>query len=306
MLVARSALSQAARPASRLPVAAVVVQVRFASLKKTKQRIAASKNIEKITTAMKNVASAKMKSAEVEASASQNFVVGLNSYLATLPQEELQVLKGKHMAVPVTSDRGLCGAVNTTIMRQLFADFKAAPKKHPSATMAVSVLGSKGKDQLLREHASKMELVFDEIQKKPVSFAQACAITDELLALEFDTMSIYYTKFFNTARQEPNRMDMYSPKKVDELAAALDDYECEPDKQQLMEALYTFYFASNLYYCVTTSLASEQASRMVAMDGASRNAKEMIQKLTILLNRTRQAIITGQLIEITSASESLK
>eukprot|EP00300_Choanocystis_sp_HF-7_P036429 c52275_g1_i1.p1 GENE.c52275_g1_i1~~c52275_g1_i1.p1 ORF type:complete len:306 (-),score=88.01 c52275_g1_i1:148-1065(-) len=287
-------------------IATSTVQVRFASLKKTKQRIAASKNIEKITTAMKNVASAKMKGAEQEALGSKDFMIGLNTYLGTLPQDGLTDFKaGKHVIVPITSDRGLCGAVNSTVCRTILADLRRLTK-NPDYQFELAILGSKGKDQLTRLHSKRTTLVLDEIQKKNPSFAQACAITDELLARDFDKLTIYYTKFINTGSQVQSQFDLYSPKKVAELAAALDDYETEPDKHDIMEAMYTFFFASNLYHCITTSVASEQASRMVAMDGASRNAKDMIQRLTILFNRTRQAIITGQLIEITSAAESIK
>jgi len=280
--------------------------MRCVSLKKTKQRIHASKNIEKITKAMKNVASARMKGAQAEAKASQNFIVGVNTYLNALPKEELENGSGKHVIIPITSDRGLCGAVNSNCVRLILSDLKKEAKKTNQRKITVNVVGSKGKDQMLRFHPSLVTTAFDEIQKKPPTFAQACAMTDEILQQDFDTLSIYYTKFINTGSQVPERMDLYSPKKVKELADSLDVYECEPDKNEIMEALNTFYFASNLYYCICTSIASEQASRMVAMDGASRNAKEMIQKLTILFNRTRQAIITGQLIEITSAAESIK
>jgi F-type H+-transporting ATPase subunit gamma len=275
-------------------------------LKKTKQRIVASKNIQKITTAMKNVASAKMKSAELEAKASSHFVVGLNAYFNSLPKEGLEKKDGAHIMLPVTSDRGLCGAVNSTLVRLVLADLKVKSASSTGEPRKLIVLGVKGKDQLSRLHSKRIQLVFDEIQKKNVTFAQACAMTDEILAQPFDTLSIYHTKFINTATQIPSVMDLYSPKKVEELTSGLDEYECEPEKEEIMEAMYTFYFASNLYYCICTSLASEQASRMIAMDGASRNAKDMIKKLTLLFNRTRQAIITGQLIEITSAAESLK
>jgi len=282
-----------------------LTQSRNVSLKKTKQRIHASKNIEKITKAMKNVASARMKGAEQEALASYKFVTGVNQYLQALPRDQLD--SGvKHIVVPVTSDKGLCGAVNSNVVRLLVADLKKEPKRKVPRNVSINVIGSKGKDQLMRFFPALLTVGYDEIQKKPVSFSQACSIADEILQQDFDTMSIYYTRFVNAGSQIPERMDLYSPAKVKELADSLDVYECEPDKNDIMEALNTFYFASNLYYCICTSIASEQASRMVAMDGASRNAKDMITKLRILYNRTRQSIITGQLIEITSAAEAIK
>lgn len=282
-----------------------MIQVRFASLKKTKQRIAASKNIEKITKAMKNVASARMKSAEQEAKSSQNFIAGLNAYFGVLPKEGLAAREGHQILMPITSDRGLCGAVNTNCVRGVKSDIKEDTKNGKN-DFSLVVIGSKGKDQLTRFSPKEIALVFDEIQKKPITFAQACALADEILQQKFDTLTIYFTRFVNTGSQIPDKMTLYSPAKVEALAEGLDEYECEPDKNESMEAMYTFYFASNLYYCLCTTTASEQASRMVAMEGASKNAREMIQKLTILFNRTRQAIITGQLIEITSAAESLK
>jgi len=296
--------SQPAFRGTIMPATAYAVQVRCASLKKTKQRIHASKNIEKITKAMKNVASARMKAAEAEAKSSTNFVIGVNTYLDAIPKESFSEPEGKHIIVPITSDRGLCGAVNSNVIRMIQAQLKAG--EVPKKDFSFSVVGAKGKDQIMRLQPLQLANVYDEIQKKPISFAQACALADEILQQEFDTLSIYYTKFINTGTQEPSRMDLFSPAKVSELADSLDEYETEPDKLEIMEALNTFYFASNLYYCISTSIASEQASRMIAMDGASRNAKDMIQKLTILFNRTRQAIITGQLIEITSAAESIK
>jgi len=291
---------------SRIAATNPTLQVRFASLKKIKQRIVASKNIKQITTAMKNVASAKMKSAELEAKASLTFVVGLNTFLSALPKEELEKKTGRHYYLTITSDRGLCGAINSTLVRLVISELKKSPAAPSGEPRRLIILGGKGKDQLTRTQSKITQIVFDEIQKKNVTFAQACALTDEILTHKFDTLSIFYTKFVNTGTLIPSIMDIYSPKKVEEFASSLNDYEVEPDSDEVMEALYTFYFASNLYHCITTTIASEQASRMVAMDGASRNAKEMIQKLTLLFNRTRQAIITRQLIEITSAAESLK
>merc|ERR1712048_146590 len=171
--------------------------------------------------------------------------------------------------------------------------------------LELSIVGSKGKDQLLRTQANNIVMCYDEIQKKPTSFPQVCAMTDDLLSREFDTLSVYYTKFINAGEQRPSRMDMFSPTTVEALAESLDEYECEPEKNEIMQAMYEFYFASNLYFCISTSIASEMASRMIAMTGASSNAKEMIVKLQILFNRTRQAIITGQLIEIVSACEAI-
>lgn len=289
----------------RAPMPAALVQIRNASLKKTKQRIAASKNIEKITTAMKNVASARMKSAEAEALASANFYVGLDTYFKVLPMDDFRKTEGTHVILPVTSDRGLCGAVNSNVVRMIHADLKEDKINGTPDTVTFSVIGSKGKDQLMRTNVDAFKACYDEMQKKPPSFTQICAMSDDLLSREFDTMTIYLTKFINAGVQEPTRMHMFSPSKVEALSEGLDEYECEPEKNEIMQAMYEFYFASNLYYAVSTSIASEMASRMVAMDGASRNAKEMITKLQILFNRTRQAIITGQLIEIVSASEAI-
>jgi ATP synthase F1 gamma subunit len=285
--------------------AAALTQMRQASLKKTKQRIAASKNIEKITTAMKNVASARMKSAEAEAIASAKFYVGLDTYFSVVPKDTFRAEEGTHVILPVTSDRGLCGAVNSNVVRMINAQIKQDVAKGSKDTLSFSIIGSKGKDQLLRTQGSSISVCYDEVTKKPHNFTQVCGMADDILSREFDTMSIYYTKFINAGVQEPSRMDLFSPTKVEALAESLDEYECEPEKNEIMQAMYEFYFASNLYYCLSTSIASEMASRMVAMTGASTNAKDMITKLQILFNRTRQAIITGQLIEIVSASEAI-
>lgn len=296
----------AVRYAGRSPTAQVTFnQVRFASLKKTKARIAASKNIEKITTAMKNVASARMKSAEAEAHSSAKFYVGLDTVLKSLPQDSFRQTAGKHVILPITSDRGLCGAVNSNLVRMIGTDMKKDAADGKEDTIALAVIGSKGKDQLMRKNADQIEAAYDEIQKKQPNFVQVAAIADDILSRDFDTMTIYYTKFVNAGVQTPSTLNIFSPSKVAELAESLDEYEFEPDKNEIMEGMYQFAFASQLYYTMSTSMASEMASRMVAMDGASRNAKEMIQKLNILFNRTRQAIITGQLIEIVSACEAI-
>lgn len=299
-------MRQAGRMGSSAQQQIAFNQVRFASLKKTKQRIAASKNIEKITTAMKNVASARMKSAEAEAASSAKFYVGLDTVLKALPQDSFRTGEGKHVILPITSDRGLCGAVNSNLVRMIGTDMKKdAADETKKDTVAMCIIGSKGKDQLMRKNADQIEACYDEIQKKAPNFVQVAAIADDMLSREFDTMTIYFTRFVNAGVQTPDTLNLFSPTKVADLAESLDEYEFEPDKNEIMQGMYEFAFASQLYFALSTTIASEMASRMIAMDGASRNAKEMITKLNILFNRTRQAIITGQLIEIVSACEAI-
>jgi F-type H+-transporting ATPase subunit gamma len=215
-----------------------------------------------------------------------------------------------HLLVVMTSDRGLCGAFNSSIVRQarkIARDLKAAGK-----TVKILCVGRKAKDQLKREFANDVVGAIEDVAKPRLTFEAAAKIAVQIRLMfeagEFDVCTIIYNKFKSAIAQivTPQQLIPFALPSANENAAAVSQlYEYEPDEESILADLLPRNMSMQIYRALLENAASEHGARMTAMDNATRNAGEMINKLTINYNRTRQANITKELIEIISGAEAV-
>ena len=293
----------------------------MASLKFLRNRITSVKSTQKITKAMKMVAAAKLRKAQQNAENARPYSEKLNSIILNLKNSindidsapKLLVGNQKeetHLCVVLSSDRGLCGGFNTNICRKAKIFFEKVIEQNKK--LKIIVVGSKANDQLRRKYS---QYIIDKISlkdEKVISFAKAQEITDKILNLftrnEFDTCTLFFNKFKSVILQIPQAQQLIPVsinEKLDQENKNNTQYEYEPEENEILENLLPKNIATQIYTAFLENQASEQGSRMTAMDNATRNAGELIGKLTINYNRTRQAVITKELIEIISGAESL-
>lgn len=294
------------------------------SLKEFRNRIASVKSTRKITSAMKMVAASKLRRAQLQAEASQPYASRMAAMLSRLVAKMdaggaaplLMSGTGRddvHLLVVITSDRGLCGGFNGYVVRlarQKIRELVATGKK-----VKIICVGRKGRDVLKREFADKILTTFEGIGKKRLVFSDAQQIADQVLHMlqagEFDVCTLVYNQFKSVMTQIPTAQQMI-PLAVEGEALAVDAqdaegalYEFEPSEEEILDRLLPRNLAVQIFRALLDSAAGEQAARMTAMDNATRNAGDMINKLTISYNRARQAYITKELIEIISGAEAV-
>ena len=291
----------------------------MANLKELKNRIASVKNTRKITKAMQMVAAAKLRRAQEAAEQSRPYTERFNAVMAGLAASVggsdggPQLLTGTgsdqtQLIVLMTSERGLCGGFNTNIVklaRVRIDELKAAGK-----SVKVLTVGKKGRDQLKRDFGDLYIGHVDMTEVKRVGYSDAQGIAREILsrfeAGEFDVATLFYAKFVNVVTQVPTAQQIIPfavPEGTEVEEGALYDYE--PSEEAILADLLPRGVATAVFSALLENGASEQGARMSAMDNATRNAGEMIDKLTIQYNRSRQAVITNELIEIISGAEAL-
>ena len=290
------------------------------SLKSLKVRITSVKSTQKITKAMKMVAAAKLRRAQEAAVAGRPYAERLAAVMASLGSKvaisdespRLLVGTGKdqvHLLVVATSERGLAGAFNTNIVRA--ARKKAEELASEGKTVRFYLIGKKGRAPLQRLFPKQIVHQVDISHIKNAAFSDALAISDDLIARfeagEFDVAHLFYARFQSALVQEPVCQQIIpvpiNPANTNEEAGASVEYE--PDEEAILAALLPRNVGVQIFRGLLENAASEQGSRMTAMDNATRNAGDMINKLTITYNRTRQAAITKELIEIISGAEAL-
>lgn len=294
------------------------------SLKDLKNRIASVKSTQKITAAMKMVAASKLRRAQEQAEAGRPFAERMGRMLESLAANvssngqgpKLMTGTGKQdvqLLIVISSDRGLCGGFNGTIVRE--ARRQIARLEGEGKTVKVLTVGRKARDQIRRTHPKSVFHSYEDIGRKRLSFSEADTITTKVLELyeagEFDVASVIYNKF-KSAMTQIVTVQQVVPFAVsgDEAAAETGGelkamYEFEPDEEQILADLLPKNLSIQVYRALLESAASEQGARMTAMDSATRNAGDMINKLTLTYNRTRQAVITKELIEIISGAEAI-
>ena len=295
----------------------------MASLKSLRQRIASVKATRKITSAMKMVAASKLRRAQDQAVAARPFAERMERMLLSLAGASragsgaLSLLAGTgkddtHLIVVATADRGLCGGFNGAIVREarrVIGDLLRSGK-----TVKVLCVGRKGRDQIRRDFARNIVASMDSASGKVVRFSDAEAIAARINAMlaagEFDVCTIIYSRFRSVISQIPTRQQLIPlpppPKAAaGEAAGPKAVYEFEPDGEELLVELLPRNLAVQIYRALLENAAGEQGARMSAMDNATRNAGDMINRLTLNYNRTRQAQITKELIEIVSGAEAL-
>ena len=294
----------------------------MASLKELKNRIGSVKQTQKITSAMKLVAASKLKKAQEQAEAARPFAERMSGMLTNLAagvadkSNAPKLLSGSgedkvHLLVVATADRGLCGGFNSSIARG--ARKKIAELEAEGKTVKILCIGRKGRDQLRRDHNEKVIETIDGVGKARLSYEEAAAIALKLEQLydagEFDVCTIVYNQFKSAITQILTLKQLIPVETPEEDEAESSDakavYEFEPEEDVILEELLPRNLAVQIYGALTENAASEQGARMSAMDNATRNAGEMINKLTLVYNRTRQAKITSELIEIISGAEAL-
>ena len=289
------------------------------NLKDLKNRIESVKNTRKITKAMQMVAAAKLRRAQDAAEASRPYSERFNAVLASLAasvgnSENAPILlrgTGKqavHLLIVMTAERGLCGGFNSNIAK--LARSHAAKLKEDGNQVKILTVGKKGRDALKRDLGDSFVEHVDLSEFKSIKYVNAQAIAKALLARfdnnEFDVATIFYSKFVNVVSQIPTAQQIIPAIFEDQsLASDTAVYDYEPDEETILADLLPRGVATQIFAALLENGASEQGARMSAMDNATRNAGDMIDKLTIEFNRSRQAVITNELIEIISGAEAL-
>ena len=290
------------------------------NLKDLKNRIASVKGTRKITKAMQMVAAAKLRRAQEAAEDSRPYTTRFNAVMAGLAasvgssDSAPKLLRGTgsdqvQLLVVMTAERGLCGGFNGNIAK--LARQKALELKAAGKTVKILTVGKKGRDALRRDLADDFVGHVDLSEVKRVGYADAQNIAKDILtrfdAGEFDVATIFFAGFVNVVTQVPTAQQIipasYEGGAAEETSAAVYDYE--PSEEAILADLLPRGVSTQIFSALLENGASEQGARMSAMDNATRNAGEMIDKLTIEYNRTRQAVITNELIEIISGAEAL-
>ncbi len=291
------------------------------SLDDLKKRIKSVKSTQKITKAMKMVAAAKLRKAQENAEKGrpysqkmQNIILNLSKSISD-PQNAPKLLVGSgedktYLCVVLTADRGLCGGFNSNICKLAKSNFKKI--LHKGKKLKIITVGSKGLDQIKREYEKYIIKKFSFKEKKQITFKEAEIIGEEIITLfnrnEFDKCILFYNNFKNVITQIPQAQQIIPSKTNQDNGKKNENlhfYEFEPDEDEILEDLLPKNISTQIFKAFLENAASEQGSRMTAMDNATRNAGDLVDKLTINYNRSRQASITKELIEIISGAESL-
>jgi F-type H+-transporting ATPase subunit gamma len=288
------------------------------NLKVLKNRIASVKSTRKITKAMQMVAAAKLRRAQEAAEAGRPYAERMLAVMGGLAasvgnsEDAPRLLSGSgaeqtHLLVVMTSERGLCGGFNSSIVRM--ARTRITELQGAGKTVKLLTVGKKGREQLKREYEDLMVAHVDLTEVKRVGYANAAEIAGDILkrfdASEFDVATIFFSRFQSVISQTPTATQIVPAVFEEDADAASTLYDYEPSEEAILEDLLPRGVATQIFSALLENGASEQGARMSAMDNATRNAGEMIDKLTIQYNRSRQAVITNELIEIISGAEAL-
>ena len=289
------------------------------NLKDLKNRINSVKSTRKITQAMQMVAAAKLRRAEESAEAARPYAERFNAVMAELASSvgdsdsAPKLLSGSggdqtHLLVVLSAERGLCGGFNSSIVK--IAKAAATKLLAEGKTVKILTVGKKGREQLRRDFSDHLVGHVDLSDVKRIGYANAQSVAEEVLtrfdAGDFDVAKIFYSEFESIISQKPTEKQIIpatfeTPE--DDVASTVYDYE--PDETEILADLLPRGIATQIFTALLENAASEQGARMSAMDNATRNAGDMIDRLTIQYNRSRQAVITNELIEIISGAEAL-
>ena len=299
----------------------------MANLKDLKGRIASVKKTQKITSAMKMVAAAKLRRAQEGAENARPYAERMFRMVKSIAtsvgdtEGAPKMLSGtggnRQMLVVCTSDRGLCGGFNGSIIREVRARLREMRRN--GTDFKIITVGSKGHDLLRREFGDNIVAKFTDIGRRGVKFEEALGVAEKITDLfeadDFDVCTIYFNKFQSAISQivTPQQLIPFRVEAADDGDDDADQktdgpravFIFEPDEEEILEDLLPRNVATQIFQALLESSASEHGARMTAMDNATRNAGDMIDNLTMTYNRTRQAVITKELIEIISGAEAL-
>ncbi len=289
------------------------------SLDDLRKRIKSVKSTQKITKAMKMVAAAKLRKAQENAEKGRPYSEKMNNIILNLSnsitdkENAPKLLAGTgnekiHLCIMLTADRGLCGGFNTNIVKKAKSFFKKI--KSEGKNLKIITVGSKGYDQIKRAYGNQIIEKISFKDSKAANYLDAEIVGKKIIQLfeknEFDICTIFYNQFKNVITQIPQEQQII-PLKSNEVKknSVEDNYEFEPEEDEILSNLLPKNISTQIFKAMLENSASEQGSRMSAMDSATRNAGELVDKLTVNYNRSRQAAITKELIEIISGAESL-
>jgi len=290
------------------------------SLDDLKKRIKSVKSTQKITKAMKMVAAAKLRKAQESAEKGrpysqkmQNIILNLTKSI-TDPENAPKLLVGTgkdntYLCVVLTADRGLCGGFNSNICKLAKSNFKKFLNE--GKNLKIITVGTKGLDQIKRDYEKYIIKKLSFKEKKQITYNEAEIVGNEIINLfkqnQFDKCILYFNNFKNVITQIPEAQQIIPAESKNSESNKLNSfqYEFEPEEDEILEDLLPKNISTQVFKAFLENAASEQGSRMTAMDNATRNAGDLVDKLTINYNRSRQASITKELIEIISGAESL-
>ncbi len=289
----------------------------MASLKELKDRIKSVKSTQKITKAKQMVAAAKLRKAQAAAEAARPYASRLATVMGSLASKVSGdsaplLLRGtgadqKHLLVVVNTDKGLCGGLNSNVVKEAKTQAKKLIAEGKDVTFYL--IGKKGRAPIKRDYANKIAHHYDTSDMRNPSFDEADAIAEDLVsrfeAGEFDVAHLVYPVFKSALAQDPTTVQLLPVPTPDNVEASEAAVEYEPDEEAILAELLPRYVKTQLFGSLLEREASEQGASMTAMDNATRNAGDLIDKLTIQYNRSRQAAITTELIEIIAGAEAL-
>ena len=293
------------------------------SLDDLKKRIASVKSTQKITKAMKMVAAAKLRKAQEAAEQSRPYADNMENLMDSISRGYIQTDSSRNLLtgsdedktillVLFTSERGLCGGFNSQVSKALRE--KIIELQNQNKTVKVLCVGKKGYDIIKRQYGDLIVEMIDLSSVKSIQYGDAKNISDKIIKMyfdaEFDRCLIFYNKFKSVISQIPTEQQVIPAEKSEDETnedQSKDNsfFEFEPNEKEILEELLPLNFAIQIFKALLESSASEQGARMSAMDNASRNASDMIDSLTLFYNRSRQAVITKELIEIISGAEAV-
>jgi len=287
------------------------------SLKDLRNRIASVKSTQKITKAMQMVAVSKLRRAQSAVEAARPYAERVEAVLTNLASASQdgqgpRLLAGSgssqtHLLVVCTGERGLCGAFNTAIVR--LARDKAAALAAEGKTVKIICVGKKGYDQLRRTHEKQILELIDLRAVRTITYETAKPIAEKVIALfdsgEFDVCTLFYSRFRSVISQIPTAQQLIPPELGETQTEKEISYDYEPDEAEILTQLLPQALTVRVYRALLENAASFFGAQMSAMDNATRNAGDMVTKYTLRYNRTRQAMITKELIEIISGAEAL-
>jgi len=308
-VASRTALSRRA-----LPVTAKVAARTFASsapaeatLRDLERRVKSVKNIQKITSSMKMIATTKLNKAQAAMRTAKEYGAANVEVFNESAIEDSADSGKKTLWIVVSSDRGLCGGIHSSVSKMTKRTLNPdGAETGPDAEIPVIILGDKPKQQLGRAMPNNVRLSFNQIGRNVPTFADACAIADQIeeLDLKYDNVKIIYNRFVSSISYEASIMEVHN---ADALKASpkFAAYELEDSDDALVTDLASFALTNAIYATLVEGHATEVSARRNAMDNASKNANEMISKLQMQFNRQRQAVITNELVDIITGASAL-
>jgi len=265
----------------------------MATLKDIETRLKSVKNIKKITSSMKMVSAAKFTRSERALKPARAYGIGAN---ALYEKNEIEVKGEEEVIVALSSDRGLCGGIHSSISKAIKAHSAGREPK-------IVIVGDKAKLQLQKFHGNQFVATYNGAGKNPAKFEDAANIADEVLGLDYDKVSLFYNKFINVVSYKTTQLPVPSLGALESTDSILVYDEVD---SEVLRCYQEFTLANIIHASLKEQEASEQSARMNSMENATRNAGEMIDSLTLQYNRTRQAVITRELIEIISGANALE